>query len=88
MSKRPVVDRRLITDSLWELLEPLLEDIKDPRGTAPGQSDREFLEAVLHLVRTGLPWRDCHPTWATGTTSMSVSAVGRRPDTGLGSGNS
>ncbi len=49
---------------MWKLLEKHLEEIRDGRGTKPEQSQREFLEAVLYLVRTGDPWRDlpvCQP---------------------------
>lgn len=60
MSRRQE-DRRRITDAIWEQLEPIVREIKDHRGTSPTQSDREFLEAVLHLIRTGEPWRDLPP---------------------------
>lgn len=56
--KKKSDERAVLTDPLWKLIEPLLVQIKDPRGTEPDQSDREFLEAVLYLVRTGVPWRD------------------------------
>ena len=49
--------RRIISDSQWERVAPLL-----PGKTAdPGRSardNREFLEAVLWIVRTGSPWRN------------------------------
>ena len=43
------------------MLEKHLEEIRDGRGTKPEQSVREFLEAVLYLIRTGEPWRDLPP---------------------------
>jgi len=46
---------------MWKMLEKHLEEIRDGRGTKPEQSQREFLEAVLYLVRTGEPWRDLPP---------------------------
>jgi transposase len=49
--------RRILSDEMWEQFEDALRMVKDPRG-APGKSEREFLEAVLFLARTGTPWRD------------------------------
>ena len=50
--------RRIISDSQWERVAPLL-----PGKTAdPGRSardNREFLEAVLWIARTGSPWPIC-----------------------------
>lgn len=49
--------RRILSDEMWKQFEDALRAVKDPRG-APGKSEREFLEAVLFLARTGTPWRD------------------------------
>lgn len=51
-------DRLLISDEIWEELEPLVRQAKHPAGAPPEQSDREFIEAVLYLARAGAPWRD------------------------------
>lgn len=61
MRQQPDYPRRLISDEMWKMLEKHLEEIRDGRGTKPEQSEREFLEAVLYLVRTGDPWRDLPP---------------------------
>jgi len=50
--------RRILSDKMWEQFEEALAAVKDPRGAPAELSDREFLEAVLHLARTGEPWRD------------------------------
>ena len=50
--------RRLLTNAMWEQLAAALAEVKDPRGAPPGLEGREFVEAVLYLTRTGLPWRD------------------------------
>lgn len=50
--------RRIVTDENWLVLEAELEGILSGRG-APAELDvREFLEAVLYIDRTGVPWRD------------------------------
>ena len=46
--------RKLITDEVWAILEPLLTAAKGRHG----KDDRNFLEAVGWVVRTGKPWRD------------------------------
>ena len=60
MLKHPV--RKSISNSVWQQLEAAVVAAKHSRAGAPGEmSDREFLEAVLHLQRTGSPWRDLPP---------------------------
>ena len=57
MPKHPV--RKLISDQVWKELEAAVQAAKhSPAGAPPKATDREFLEALLHLNRTGSPWRD------------------------------
>ncbi|BCX46490.1 IS5 family transposase [Haloferula helveola] len=52
----------MITDEIWEQIESALTKAKHSRaGAPPAMSDREFMEAVLYLNRTGCPWRDLPP---------------------------
>jgi len=50
--------RRILSDTMWEQFEEALRAVKDPRGAPADLTEREFVEAVLHLARTGEPWRD------------------------------
>lgn len=51
--------RKLLTDELWERLEPLVAQAKHSRAGAPSElTERAFIEAILYLNRTGCPWRD------------------------------
>jgi putative transposase len=50
--------RTLLTEAAWAELEPMLATLKNNAGSPPELSDRQFIEAVLSLARTGLPWRD------------------------------
>ena len=60
MLKHPV--RKLISDQVWKELEGAVTAAKHSPAGAPGEmTEREFLEAVLHLQRTGSPWRDLPP---------------------------
>jgi transposase len=50
-------NRLILTDSLWEKIAPLVPGKAGDRGTS-GVDNRLFVEAVLHVARTGIPWRD------------------------------
>jgi transposase len=50
--------RPLVSDELWELIEPLLPKVKR-RYRYPGRKridDRRVLAGVLFVLRTGIPW--------------------------------
>ena len=47
----------VITDGLWEELEPMLPGKKRASGVT-ARDTRLFLEALLWRIRTGSPWRD------------------------------
>ena len=51
--------RKIIDDKMWSQLELALKKAKHSQAGAPSKlSDRDFIEAVLYLNRTGCPWRD------------------------------
>ena len=51
--------RKIITEEVWQELEAAVAAAKYSQAGAPPElTDREFLEALLHLQRTGSPWRD------------------------------
>ena len=49
--------RRILSDSQWARVAPLLPGKAEDPGRS-GRDNREFLEAVLWIARTGAPWRD------------------------------
>jgi transposase len=54
--------RKIITDLIWQQLAAALARAKhSAAGAPPKLSDRDFLEALLYLNRTGTPWRDLPP---------------------------
>jgi transposase len=50
--------RLLLTDRTWGRIAKVLAQLKSKRGAPAGLSDRDFVEAVLYMARTGCPWRD------------------------------
>jgi putative transposase len=51
--------RYMITDELWTVLGPAVEQAKRYRcGQRPQLPDRLFFEALLYIGRTSVPWRD------------------------------
>lgn len=50
--------RLLLTNKAWEQIATILALVKHPAGSPPVLSDRMFIEAVLYVARTGIPWRD------------------------------
>jgi transposase len=51
--------RWMISDALWKELGPAVGQAKRHHGgQQPKLPDRLFLEALLYLARTSVPWRD------------------------------
>ena len=49
----------LVTDELWELVEPLLPKHEPSRkGGKPRVPDRVCLTGILFVLKTGIPWED------------------------------
>src|SRR5215208_580878 len=48
----------LVSDDLWEAIEPLLpKEPPKPKGGRPRVSDRAALGGIVFVLRTGCPWR-------------------------------
>ena len=54
--------RHDMSDKVWELLEPHLPGQKGTRGVT-ARDNRNFLNAVFWILRTGAPWRDLPPDY-------------------------
>jgi transposase len=51
----------LVSDELWEVLQPLLPPPKPRRFRFPGRKpvgDRQALTGILFVLKTGIPWED------------------------------
>lgn len=49
--------RHELTDEQWERIEPLLPGREGDPGRT-GEDNRDFVNAVLWIAKTGAPWRD------------------------------
>src|SRR3546814_789259 len=58
------MDRDLLSDAQWARLAPLLPGKPGDPGRS-GEDNRLFVEAVLWVVRTGVPWRDLPERFGT-----------------------
>jgi hypothetical protein len=51
--------KRVLTDEQWERIAPYVpEHPRSPKGGRPPADDRECLEGILWLLRTGARWCD------------------------------
>jgi transposase len=51
----------LVSDALWERLEPLLPPSKPRRFRFPGRKPldrRKVLTGIIFVLKTGIPWED------------------------------
>jgi transposase len=58
--------KELVTDELWEAIEPLLpEEPEKPKGGRRRIDDRAALTGILFVLKSGIPWeRLCPKRWA------------------------
>jgi transposase len=57
---------RLLSDTQWGIIEPLLPKLSS-RGR-PWRNNREVLEGILWVLRTGARWRDLPAKYPSGST--------------------
>ena len=61
--------KRQLTDAQWQRIAPLLPvHPPSPKGGRPRADDRECLEGILWLVRTGARWQDIPVDLPSGST--------------------
>jgi transposase len=49
---------RFINDDQWQKIEPLLPKPKPGRVGRPQADNRQVLEGILWILKTGAPWKD------------------------------
>jgi len=57
--------KELVTDELWETIEPLLPpEPPKPQGGRPRIDNRATLTGIVFVLKSGIPW-ECSPKrWA------------------------
>ena len=73
-----------LTDEQFEQLNRLLPPEDGGRGRPPTVKNRQALEGILHILRTGTPWRDlpkaysalAHDLYALATLDRAGAVVG------------
>jgi len=51
------MSKELVTDELWEIIEPLLpKEPPKPRGGRPRIDDRAALTGIVFVLKSGIPW--------------------------------
>jgi transposase len=61
--------KRLLSDEQWERLAPYFpEHPPSPQGGRPRVPDRECLEGILWLIRSGARWQDIPVDLPSGST--------------------
>ena len=60
---------RLLTDAQWEKFRPLLpRPRRHPRGGRPRAPNRQVLEGILWILRSGARWQDLPEAFASPST--------------------
>ena len=61
--------KRMLTDAQWERIAPYFpEHPPSPKGGRPRVPDRDCLDGILWLVRTGARWQDIPVDLPSGST--------------------
>lgn len=61
--------KRVLTDEQWDRIAPHLpQHPASPQGGRPRADDRECLEGILWLLRSGARWRDIPIDFPSGST--------------------
>lgn len=61
--------KRMLTNAMWKRIEPHLpKKAPSPKGGAPRRDDRDCLEGILWVGRTGAPWQKVPGDLPSGST--------------------
>lgn len=63
--------REFVPDALWERVAPLLPAPKKKKPGRPRADDRAAFEAIVFVLRTGIPW-EMLPTKQFGLSGMTA----------------
>jgi transposase len=70
--------KELVTDELWEAIEPLLpKEPAKPKGGRPRIDDRQALTGIIFVLKSGIPWEMLPQEMGCGS-GMTCSGVASR----------
>jgi transposase len=68
-SRRKVVDDFRIPDAFWERIAPLLPRVRRSRkGGRPPLPQRQVLDGIFYVLRTGCQWKAAPPEFGSGSS--------------------
>jgi transposase len=68
-SRETVVDTFRIPDALWERIEPLMPKVRrSPKGGRPPLPQRQVLDGIFYVLRTGGHWKAAPPEFGSGSS--------------------
>ncbi len=71
--------RPLVTDELWEAIEPLLPvEPPKPKGGRPRIEDRAALTGIIFVLKSGIPWEMLPQEMGCGSRRLRAALTGRR----------
>ncbi len=76
--------RLMLKDHQWERMQPHLPGKPSDPGRT-GADNRLFVEAILWLARTGMPWRDLPPCFGNWNSVFIRFPDGPKTAFGIGS---
>ncbi len=80
--------KELVTDELWEVVEPLLPaEPPKPNGGRPRIDDRAAFTGILFVLKSGIPWEMLPQEMGCGS-GMTSAGVASRNGTRLVCGSS
>ena len=66
------MSKELVSDELWEIIEPLLpEEPPKPKGGRPRVDDRTALTGIVFVLKSGIPWEMLPQEMGCGSGSTS-----------------
>ena len=71
-----MIERPRLTDAQWERIAPLVPGKEGDPGRH-GEDNRKFVEGVLWIGRTGVPWRSAGGIWRVELRFSALFALGK-----------
>jgi len=76
--------RELVTDELWEIIEPLLPpEPPKPKGSRSRVPDRAVLTGIIFVLKSGIPWEMLPKEMGCGSGSTCWRRPREREEAGV-----